>query len=214
MSQAKLQAAQELILEEHYAAARVLLGTIRDDPAALNLLDQLNELTPGAHPFIQWEYSELSWRMIGFIEGIPDSYSPADAVIHRFALTAHHYNELRVTDLEVSSIDYRVGHNLGVFSETDTSTFRARFNPDVRAFERLFQEEQAAFRAFQPVILRELNQLLEVAVRAHVIRLGAEGWELTFVRERRPEVWLDLHEIVRQYMEELCSIYYLKRRIA
>jgi len=214
MSQAKLQAAQELILEEHYAAARILLGTIRDDPAAVNLLDQLNELTPDAHPFIQWEYSELSWRMIGFIEGIPDNYSPADAVIHRFALIAHDYSDLRATELEVSSIDYRVGRNLGVFSETDTSAFRSRFNPDVRAFERLFLEEREAFRAFQPVILRELNQLMEIAVRAHLIRLGTEGWELIFVRERKPEVWLDLHEIVRQHMEELCSIYYLKRRIA
>ncbi|MBE0690075.1 MAG: hypothetical protein IH587_08145 [Anaerolineae bacterium] len=214
MSQAKLLAAQELILEEHHTAARILLETIRDDPAALHLLDQLDELTPGAQPFIQWEYSELSWRMIGFIEGIPDSYSPADAVIHRFGLIAHSYSDLSATDLELSSIDYRVGRNLGVFNETDTSAFRTRFNPDVHGFERLFREEQEAFRAFQPVILRELNQLLEIAVRAHLMRLGTEGWELIFVRERKPEVWFDLHELVRQHMEELCSTYYLKRRIA
>ncbi|MCA9909118.1 MAG: hypothetical protein KC519_10760 [Anaerolineae bacterium] len=214
MSQSKLQAAQELMLEEHYTAARILLSTIGDDPAALRLLDQLNELTGDSRPFIQWEYSELSWRMIGFVEGIPDSYSPADAVLHRFALIVHDYADLNPNALELSSIDFRVGRNLGVYTETDTSAFRSRFHPDAQDFEKLFREQREAFRALQPVILRELNQLLEIAVRTHLMRLGADGWELIAVRDRKPEVWLDLHELVRQHIEELCSVYYLKRRIA
>ncbi len=197
MSQAKLQAAQELMLEEHYTAARILLGTIRDDQTALRLLDQLNELTGDARPFIQWEYSELSWRMIGFVEGIPDSYSPADAVFHRFALIVHDYADLNPNALELSSIDFRIGRNLGVYTETDTSAFRSRFDPDTQDFEKLFREQREAFRALQPVILRELNQLLEIAVRAHLMRVGADGWELIAVRDRKPEVWLDLHEQVR-----------------
>jgi hypothetical protein len=213
MSEARLQIARELIAEQEYDAARALLATLPPHPTAIRLLVELEDLAPPLVSRHQWQYADMSWRMISFVEGIAGSYSPAEAILHRFGLIVREYAELDLANLALSSIDFHIGRNLDTFVETDTATYRSRFSPAGLDFELFYQEQPEAFRTFQPVILRELNDLLEVAAKAHLVRLGAEGWELITVRARPPDVWADFHANVRAYVGELCSLYVLKRRV-
>jgi hypothetical protein len=160
-----------------------------------------------------WEYSELAWRITSFTEGIPGSYALADAILHRFSLISRDYAALDPHDLAVSSIDFRVGKPLDTFGETDTNTLASRLGSAPEEIARFYQEQPEAFRATQTIILSELNTLLEMAARAQLAQLGAEGWEWIAVRERAPDAWADLHDNVRIALIELCSVYYLKRRL-
>lgn len=213
MSEARLQMAQELIEDGQHEAARMLLATLQPTPKVIRLLAELEDLSPPLVSRYQWQYADISWRMTSFVEGIAGSYGLADAILHRFALIVREYSELDLVNLVVSSIDFRVGRILDTFGETDTPAYRARFSPDGLDFELFYHEQPDSFRSFQPVILRELNDLLEVAVKAHLVRLGAEGWELITIRDRAPEAWSDLHDNVRVNTSELRSVYFLKRRV-
>lgn len=160
-----------------------------------------------------WEYCELAWRITSFTEGIPGSYALADAILHRFSLISRDYAALDPHNLAVSSIDFRIGKPLDTFCETDTNTLASRLGSEPEDIARFFQEQHEAFRAIQMIILGELNTLLEMAARAQLVQLGAEGWEWVGVRERAPDAWADLHDNVRIGVIELCSVYYLKRGI-
>jgi hypothetical protein len=235
MSQTRLKWVRELMIDGEYEAARALLDTLDRDTAALMLRAELEELAPSSPAGAQdvgtsflasvpqpnlfaqqrgWEYCELAWRITSFTEGIPGAYALADAILHRFSLISREYADLNADDLAVSSIDFRIGKPLVTYGEIETNSLRARFGDDPQEIARYFEEQPEAFRATQPIILNELNALLEIAVRAHLMRLGEEGWEWIGVRERPPDAWADLHENVRIGVSELCSLYLLKRRRA
>ncbi len=167
-----------------------------------------------ATPPPAWDYCELAWRITSFTEGVPGSYDLADAILHRFSLISRAYADLDPHNLALSSIDFRIGKALDTLGETDTNTLISRLGSEPEDIARYFQEQPEAFRAMQTVILSELNTLLEMAARAQLTRLGAEGWEWFAVRERTPDAWADLHDNVRIGVSELCSLYYLKRRLA
>ena len=175
----------------------------------------LPSVSPGNTPTPPpaWEYCELAWRITSFTEGIPGSYALADAILHRFSLISRDYAALDPHDLAVSSIDFRIGKPLDTIGETDTNTLAARLGSEPEDIARFFQEQPEAFRAMQTIILGELNTLLEMAARAQLAQLGTDGWEWIGVRERAPDAWADLHDHVRIGVIELCSVYYLKRRI-
>jgi hypothetical protein len=213
MTDERLRMARELMEEGQYEAAQTLLATLKPTPASIRMLAELEDLVAPPMSRYQWQYADISWRLTNFIEGVPGSYSPSDAIIHRWALIVREYAELNLTDLLLSSMEFRIGRTLDTLSETDTAAYRARFSPDALDFELFFREQPDGFRAFQPVILKELHELMEIAVKAHLMRLGAEGWELITIRERAPEIWAELHENVRLHVEELRSVYLLKRRV-
>jgi hypothetical protein len=229
MSSPRLKWVRELMIDGEYEAARALLDTLDRDTPALMLRAELEELAPSSPADAQvvgtlfpasapqpsaWEYCELAWRITSFTEGIPGAYALADAILHRFSLISREYADLNTDDLAVSSIDFRIGKPLDTYGEIETNSLRARFGDDPQEIARYFEEQPEAFRATQPIILNELNALLEIAVRAHLMRLGEGGWEWIGVRERPPDAWSDLHENVRIGVSELCSLYLLKRRRA
>lgn len=215
MSQARMKWVRELMIDGEFAAARALLETLDRDTSTLMLLAELEEIAPqtasAPAPQRGWEYCELAWRITGFTEGITGSYDLAEAVLHRFSLIIRAYSGLNLQDLALSSIDFRIGKLLDTYSETDTNALNARLGSDPEAVARFFQEQPEAFRAAQRVVLNELNGLLEMALRAHLTRLGMEGWELVTIRTRQPDAWSDLHENVKIQVIELSSLYYLKR---
>ncbi len=57
MSNHKLQAARELIMENHWNAARAVLSTMPTSPTAQNWLAKLDEIQEGA--VANWEYLEV-----------------------------------------------------------------------------------------------------------------------------------------------------------
>lgn len=242
MSNPRLKWVRELMIDGQYDAARALLDTLDRDTAALVLRAELEELAPqsdhdslsaaedkglaGGTPFLasashpslatqpaRWEYCELAWRITSFTEGIPGSYALADAILHRFSLISRDYAALDPHNLAVSSIDFRIGRLLDTLGEMQTNTLTSRLGSEPEDIARFFQEQPEAFRATQSIILNELNTLLEMAARVQLAQLGAEGWEWIGVRERAPDAWADLHDNVRIGVIELCSVYYLKRRL-
>jgi hypothetical protein len=66
MSQAKLQAAKELLVAREFQAAKAVLETIRDDPVAVEWLEKIAQLMPPAPDTLpqaaereRWEYGDL-----------------------------------------------------------------------------------------------------------------------------------------------------------
>lgn len=59
MSDAKLQAAREFIVEAHYDTARVILDTMKASPTAKSWLEKLDEIAPEENSMTQWEYQEV-----------------------------------------------------------------------------------------------------------------------------------------------------------
>jgi hypothetical protein len=59
MSQAKLQAARELIVDRHFDAARAVLETMPTSATAQKWLSKLAELAPTKGNAVIWEYLEV-----------------------------------------------------------------------------------------------------------------------------------------------------------
>lgn len=57
MSNIKLQAARELIMDDHFNAARAVLETMPTSPTAQKWLGKLDEIAPATTP--GWEYTEV-----------------------------------------------------------------------------------------------------------------------------------------------------------
>lgn len=59
MSKVKLQAARELIVDDHFDAARAVLQTMPTSPTAQKWLVKLEEIAPVEQTPAGWEYSEV-----------------------------------------------------------------------------------------------------------------------------------------------------------
>jgi hypothetical protein len=59
MSKVKLQAARELIVDDHFDAARAVLQTMPTSPTAQKWLVKLEEIAPVEQTLTGWEYSEV-----------------------------------------------------------------------------------------------------------------------------------------------------------
>jgi hypothetical protein len=59
MSSVKLQAARELIMDDHFNAARAVLETMPASPTAQKWLVKLEEIAPVEQISSGWEYSEV-----------------------------------------------------------------------------------------------------------------------------------------------------------
>lgn len=59
MTNPKLVAAREFILDEDYHVARVILHTMKSSPTAKKWLTKLNEIAPQECTMNQWEYLEV-----------------------------------------------------------------------------------------------------------------------------------------------------------
>ncbi|MBZ0299690.1 MAG: hypothetical protein K8J31_08125 [Anaerolineae bacterium] len=94
MSQAMLKAARELIVNNHFDAARAVLETMPTSPTAKKWLAKLDEIAPLEDPASQWEYLEVfvraSERMpvgaAAVIEG-----GPATTVDHYYSRLLNDY---------------------------------------------------------------------------------------------------------------------------
>lgn len=59
MSSIKLQAARELIMDDHFDAARAVRETMPASPTAQKWLGKLNEISPVEQTAPAWEYTEV-----------------------------------------------------------------------------------------------------------------------------------------------------------
>ncbi len=60
MSDAKLQAAREFIMGEHYDTARAILAVMKSSPTAQKWLSKLDEIAPAQEDMVsEWEYLEV-----------------------------------------------------------------------------------------------------------------------------------------------------------
>lgn len=68
MSNAKILAAKELIEEQNYNLARELLKTVRNDPTALQWLNQLDQIAPQnyGNPFANAQHIPINSRPIQY----------------------------------------------------------------------------------------------------------------------------------------------------
>lgn len=90
MSSAKLQAAREFILAEHYDTARVILATMKTSPTAQKWLARLNEIAPEEDSTMQWEYMDVYIRAS---DRIPtDLHTVLEE--HQFTTVDHFYSRL------------------------------------------------------------------------------------------------------------------------
>ncbi len=90
MSSAKLQAAREFILAEHYDTARVILDTMKASPTAQKWLARLNEIAPEEEAVKHWEYIDVYIRAS---DRIPtDLHNVLEE--HQFTNVDHFYSRL------------------------------------------------------------------------------------------------------------------------
>ncbi len=94
MSKVKLQAARELIVDDHFDAARAVLETMPTSLTAQTWLAKLDEIAPTEAAVTRWEYLEVlvraSERLPGEVrEALTEQ--PATTVEHFYTRTLNEY---------------------------------------------------------------------------------------------------------------------------
>ncbi|MAS36139.1 MAG: hypothetical protein CL610_19190 [Anaerolineaceae bacterium] len=106
MSSVKLQAARELIVDDHFEAARAVLNTMPTSPTAKKWLAKLNEIAPAApqaadpveeqESVSHWEYLEVyvkaSERMLTDFDSVI-AERPVTTVDHFYTRLLNQYGE-------------------------------------------------------------------------------------------------------------------------
>jgi len=93
-SKAKLEAARELIVDDHWEAARAVLETMPTSPTAQKWLAKLNQIAPVEADVPRWEYLEVyvnaTERQPGDVSAVIQE-SPATTIEHYYTRLLNDY---------------------------------------------------------------------------------------------------------------------------
>jgi hypothetical protein len=218
MSEVKLRAAQELLREKQYVAAKHLLETMPENDTAQKWLKQLNnaELQQSPSPsHLTWEYCELFWRLVSWKqanlndENFNDIADLNEAVYHNFALWISFFPQLSTNSKDHEpALKSSTEKQLIVFNEKDTP-WASVVEDDL--LMKLYKRDLQRFREVQFQALFEMIEWISEVPKAYIAQKGDEGWELVNIYEREYEFG-ELHENVQEVLGHALRLRYVMKR--